>query len=319
MKNLMIIISIVAMVFVAGNVLAQTPATTRISNEVTVTADNATTASTVSPVSQVRVIAGASYTAVPADSTGVSAGSTVDIIFTIRNDGNLQDDYTFAVVVSETNPAVDCGGSWGSNWLDAGAAGDTAENVDVGNTASITLRVAVSGTADDTAYFRYRVEATSANAATAVMSGAYIGDNSTAYCGNMGVNWAGNATNQDGILRHYSSLNDFIELVVSGPVLTIQKTITYIQLGGTDVSAIPGATIRYEIFVTNTGTAAASNVRISDPVPANCTFVQIANLAAPAGFGGANNAGTVEVTNANAGGILDSAESVRFDLDVRIQ
>jgi uncharacterized repeat protein (TIGR01451 family) len=42
----------------------------------------------------------------------------------------------------------------------------------------------------------------------------------------------------------------------------------------TNPKAIPGAVVQYSVTVTNAGASAATGVAISDPLPANTTFVQ---------------------------------------------
>jgi uncharacterized repeat protein (TIGR01451 family) len=58
--------------------------------------------------------------------------------------------------------------------------------------------------------------------------------------------------------------------------LTVVKTADVVSdpfNGGTNPKAIPGATMGYQILVTNNGTVAASNVTIVDSVPANSAFL----------------------------------------------
>ena len=63
---------------------------------------------------------------------------------------------------------------------------------------------------------------------------------------------------------------------VSSASLSVTKTAAVIDdpfNGGTDPKAIPGATIEYTIAVSNTGAQAATTVTLSDPIPANTTYV----------------------------------------------
>lgn len=68
------------------------------------------------------------------------------------------------------------------------------------------------------------------------------------------------------------------DLYISNTALTVSKTSQVISDGvnATDPKLIPGATVRYCLLVTNpsvTGTAAASAVIVSDPLPTGMTLV----------------------------------------------
>jgi uncharacterized repeat protein (TIGR01451 family) len=56
---------------------------------------------------------------------------------------------------------------------------------------------------------------------------------------------------------------------VTAPILTLDKSVAVV--GGGD--AIPGATLRYTITISNIGTGVATNVVIKDAVPANTTYI----------------------------------------------
>jgi len=65
----------------------------------------------------------------------------------------------------------------------------------------------------------------------------------------------------------------FTTIPPSGPVLSIIKSISNIRLGGVLGNPIPGATITYQIKITNTGSASASNVIIYDKIAGNTVYV----------------------------------------------
>ncbi len=65
------------------------------------------------------------------------------------------------------------------------------------------------------------------------------------------------------------------DYTVSAASLTVVKTSRVVSDGvsATNPKAIPGAFIEYCISVTNTGSATATNIAVSDVIPANMTFV----------------------------------------------
>ena len=63
---------------------------------------------------------------------------------------------------------------------------------------------------------------------------------------------------------------------VSAATITLSKTSIVVNdplNGSTDPKRIPGARVRYTISATNTGSAAANNVLITDAIPTNTTYV----------------------------------------------
>ncbi len=55
--------------------------------------------------------------------------------------------------------------------------------------------------------------------------------------------------------------------------VTKVSSITADGVSGSNPKALPGATVRYCILVTNAGSAGATNVVLADPIPANVTYV----------------------------------------------
>jgi uncharacterized repeat protein (TIGR01451 family) len=85
--------------------------------------------------------------------------------------------------------------------------------------------------------------------------------------------------------------------------LTIAKTSSVVSdptNGTTDPKAIPGATMRYCILVTNNGSGTATGINIADPLPANTTF-------APGSLrSGTSCAGATAIEDDNASGADES-------------
>lgn len=62
-------------------------------------------------------------------------------------------------------------------------------------------------------------------------------------------------------------------VTVSNPALTVNKTVAAVSDPTGSAFAIPGATVTYQIVVTNGTGGAVSGVTLSDPIPAGTTYV----------------------------------------------
>jgi uncharacterized repeat protein (TIGR01451 family) len=289
------------LIFTASVVYGQgTARGTAITNTAKVTAANVTAAVTASaPSTNVRRIVGAYYSVIPAD-VSAGAGQTVNLIFTVFNYGNQAESFVLALSNVQSNA-----GPWTKSFKPSA----TLPIIAAGASTSFTLQVQVAPTATNNSYQQYRVVLSGTNLTTAVRARRYRGDNGTFYGGDMGIAWDPGTTNNDGRLRHGVSsygatTNKWIRITVQGPVLNITKSILSVTLGGAASLAVPGATITYQVKVSNAGTGAANAVKIIDSVPANTTYV--ANSATitsnPGGFT-INNANPVVCSN-NAVGAL---------------
>ncbi len=74
-------------------------------------------------------------------------------------------------------------------------------------------------------------------------------------------------------LHGFGEIEDY-ELSIVYPSLSVVKTSSVISDGvsGSNPKAIPGATVRYCILVTNTGSATATNISATDTLPADVTY-----------------------------------------------
>jgi uncharacterized repeat protein (TIGR01451 family) len=99
------------------------------------------------------------------------------------------------------------------------------------------------------------------------------------------------------------------EYFVTTATISVTKTSTVISdpfNGVTNPKAIPGAVIEFCIQVSNTGSSTATNVIVSDTIPANTTFVSGSITAGGTVTAGVCNAdGTVEDDNAAGGDETD--------------
>jgi uncharacterized repeat protein (TIGR01451 family) len=303
----------------AGGLMAQTGNTTPIANTATVTAGNVPTAiSANAPTSNVHKIAGADYSVIPVDASG-TPGQVVNLVFTVANRGNTNDQFTASIVGAASN------GVGSSNWVRTLESSPTAW-IAPGATTIYTLQVTIDGAAANNSYVEFQVALDSANEddANCVIDYAYEGDNTTAYCGDYGVAMDGSATNADSYLYHgyvvqgAATANTWIRVTVTGPVLGIVKLIDSITLDGSASVVVPGATISYQIRVSNTGAGAATSVEISDTIPANTTRLGAVVIAGPAGSVDESTATDIIVTNTSLGVYAGAGDTIVVDYDVTV-
>jgi uncharacterized repeat protein (TIGR01451 family) len=320
MKKLIILLAVTMVVGYAGGLMAQTGNTTPIANTATVTAGNVPASiSANAPTSNVHKIAGASYTIIPADAPG-TPGSTVDLIFTIQNDGNTNDQFTAAYVTAASN------GVGASNWVRTWVGNPTVW-LAPGASTSFTLQIAIDGAAANNSYIEYQISVDSANEddVNCAMDMAYAGDNGTPYCGDYGVANDGSATNADSYLYHgyvrqgAATANTNIRVYVTGPVLGIVKLITAVELNSVASVVVPGATISYQIRVSNTGAGPATSVEIRDDIDvANTTRLGAAVIGGPAGSVDESTVGQILVTNTSLGVYVGAGDTITVDYDVTV-
>jgi uncharacterized repeat protein (TIGR01451 family) len=129
----------------------------------------------------------------------------------------------------------------------------------------------------------------------------------------------------DGVRDGKHSATGTFSVTISALNVNLNKTVTILdQWGGT--LPIPGATLRYTIMATTTGSGIANNVVISDTVPLNTTY--IANtlrlnsaavsdvVDADAGDVGGTTPGTVTV---KLGNLTSASPTQTITFDVKIK
>lgn len=226
--------------------------------------------------------------------TSVTSGQTGQIVaYTIVNSSNDMLDFSLAATnttgvsigggrgtdninVSNFAYAVDANGNGVLDGSEAFTASLTLDNILKNTTVHVLVRsdipIAANGSVAvvqlaATALNSNGTAITAVNDSTAntadVVSGTFqtiFAEDLTPIQGNTsrnGVSWA------------------WDDYTISAAILNVVKTSRIVS-DGVSVSnpkAIPGAVVEYCISVTNTGAATASNIAISDVVPANTTFV----------------------------------------------
>lgn len=248
--------------------------------------------------------------------TSTSPGSTaVAVAFTVTNSGNDTDNFTLA------------------------AANQTGDNFDVTNVkiyrdngdgvfnaASDTLvSGAVAFTADQTStiFIVGDIPLAVANSNTSIVKlTATTGYTASSGADTAGVETVFADTGRDGT----ENINN--SYVISSASLAVTKTAVVISDPinlTTNPKAIPGATVEYTITVTNSGSAAATSVVLTDSIPTNTTYTAN-SMTLNAGAltdaadadGGSTTGSPVTSLTVNAGSVAISATStVKFRVTVK--
>jgi len=274
-------------------------------------ADGTTAGSSITNnVSVAYQVGGVSQTAVTASDTFIVDRK---INLTVAEEGNAttsvvpneQDAYTTFLVTNVSNDIIDI--RLGASQLAGGAA--THGGTDTINVSNVQIYVDTDSSGDFDATFDTLVTFLDEMAADETRRVFIVGDvgasatngdvagvtlTGTAREGNNGTTGAEGAAitattggdtaaedtvfaDSDGVYDGVASDDD--DYTVAAASLTALKSSTVVSanypiVGATEFYAIPGATVEYCIAVTNAaGGADATNVAISDPLPANTTFV----------------------------------------------
>jgi len=272
--------------------------------------------------------------------------------FTLTNEGNTVQDYSFAAVnnvggtlfadtddsdVTITGIFVETGGGAGYQ-----PASDTATRIDElapNGTATIYVVATIPVASVDTNYAIIELTATTRDGGSVGVEGAVT----TATAGgdtqglpvdvvladgfDDGAAGGLDGDTNDGVNDGAFTAQD--AYLVASAILTVTKTSAVVSdpINGTGANRkrIPGAVIRYTIVVTNSGTAAASSVTMRDAIPANTTYVGSSITLGGAGQtdGGGDDASDYNVTNAGEvtsviGGLAASGGTNTVTFDVTI-
>jgi len=293
---LLLVLSLFGIALISSTASAQTLAGYMLTNVCKVTANNLGPIVAPSYATNVatRTMFGGSMGIVSATARTQTAGSGQgvkwDIIIT--NYGNATAIFRLRFEATNRSPVAS---TWKAGFQNGTRSID--QTIAAGGTYSFSVCVTDTGPLQANGdYWQVRINAT--NRATGVgalnitaLNGAtnYVGDNGVAYGGNMGDSWTGVVTptawKQCYLQTGTSAAAGYLTFVIAAPVLNITKSIQRITKGGVASAPIPGATIQYRIFVTNSGDAPAVSTRIVDTTPsaAVMTFgatIGITNLTA---------------------------------------
>jgi uncharacterized repeat protein (TIGR01451 family) len=259
----------------SGNVRAQTGASTNIGNTAVVSGANFSVANSVANITVATILGARAASELDDGSpTGVTRTNTL----TVTNKGNVSASFVFKFLLGQTNA------TGGSAWTSGFGAGQTptatTASIGPGVFASVDFRVTVPAIASNGAFRSYVIKASNEfTGATAILTN-YLGDNGTAYGGDLGDNLAGaknvfaaqtassgtasNTTVPVAAIRTW-------QVTISAAVVAITKTAAVSGPAGT--LPVPGATVTYKIALTNTGSSGATGVEVRDNRPANTAYV----------------------------------------------
>lgn len=215
----------------------------------------------------------------------VAPGSTDQVLtFTVTNDGNTTQDFSLSAAAG-TDPF---GGTDNFDattavvYVESGTtpgyqpAEDVATYIDelaADATATVYVVSAIDATQVNGDIAAYTLTADAADAGTAGTLGAETLATVGADTAGVDVVLADAAGDTDAVTSGDFSDTSAYQVVTA--TLAVAKTSTVVSdpiNGTTNPKAIPEAVMEYDITVTNTG-AQADNVVITDPIPANTTFV----------------------------------------------
>lgn len=285
-KRLLVAVLAAAVMLVAGGMKASanpTASGTVLTNFATMTASNVGSSTQSNTINvTVKGIFGIATLTEPTDNTVLSggfrdyqigfvnAGNDTELANTIKiNVGPFAFGAGAGTTTNWDIQADDAGPFvTGLNWTTSGNAsashaGDSAwyaSSLAPGAVATFTLRIYAAPDASD------------GSTMSATMSIQTISTPAGMYTGLNGVGYGGLALRN----RTAGALTAAqLTSTVQGPVLTLAKSFVITAPGGytgAGTDPVPGASIEYTITYGNTGAAAATNVAIYDPIPANTAF-----------------------------------------------
>ncbi len=341
-------LSVVALALAATEARASTAANTRITNQATVTyndaGNNPQTPVTASATVTVTLVPSAVTLSSPAN-TSIAQGTSATLAYTITATANGPDTYNLSSAavpnnLSSVTPTFPAGATLvlGGTTLAADAvAGATSITVPYDGVAGATVNGIGAGSVIVVGGNAYTVQGVTkdatANTATialstpggiagaTVLAGQIVGErktfNLTVPSGNVTSGGSGTqtvTTTATGATAPNPATSQATPTVVTvnRPTLTVTKEVS---TDGTSfaatVNAAPGTSLYYRITVTNTGATPASAVTFADAIPAYLTYAAgTARFATSAGA--AYTAGTALTDAADADGYTFSAPNVSY-------
>ena len=274
-----IIIFLASCFLTAGAALAAgAPAGTIIKNTVSVRMNGAAAATTA--VSSFVVDRSVSVVVTINSGANIApASSTAALSFLVTNTSNTAMRFALSTVSKTTNTWTmnnvriyrdnNSSGSWDAAdtlYADAATFGDLATD------ASVTVLIVADAPADLALgqAAQYDLVATAVDMGTLNVSTQTAGAN-TAGLDTVFLDAAGSAADDSARDGRHSASGAFV-VTVSPVKVSMNKTVTvFDQWGGS--LPIPGATLRYTIAATATGSGTAATVVLSDPLPQNTAYI----------------------------------------------
>jgi uncharacterized repeat protein (TIGR01451 family) len=255
---------------VSGTAFAQNTASgTTVTNTATVNYS-------VNAIAQTPIAASTNFVVDTVVNLNVTGGTTVNVtpgqtaavtIYTVTNTSNATSNFTLAPTnqagdnFDVTNLAVRVDGNGNGTYEPANDTATSITGLVRNGSVAVFILGDVPGTATNTQTSIARLTANAINPAT---SAAWVNDTGADVQGTVQIVVSSNtAFAQD-------------TYVVATATLGVNKTSSVISdpfNGITNPKAIPGAVMQYAIAIANTGSQAATLQSISDPIPANTTFL----------------------------------------------
>jgi uncharacterized repeat protein (TIGR01451 family) len=265
-----------------------------------------------------------------ADALVATGSANQALSFSVTNNGNTAQRYALSVVSRVTdsfdmNNVRIYGDANANNVYDAGTDtlyGNASTFGDIAADGTLRVLIVADTPAGQTngATAVYDLVATTVDAGTVNVTAPTIGAG-TAGVDVVFADSAGSAAGDGARDGRHSAGGTY---TVSDTTVIVSKAVLVIdQQGGN--SPVQGATLRYTITVTVSGTGAATGVRIVDPVPANTTYTagSLRLNGAPLSDAGGDDAGDVGATapntvTVNLGNLTSASPAQTITFDVKI-
>lgn len=273
--------------------------------------------------------------------TTVAPGQTAAVTaFTVTNLSNETLDFGLAATQA-TGGAAPHGGTDNFNMTAPAIYRDTNGNgtYDAGTDTAITYLDELAADASQTVFVVANIPVSQVNGgkATVILTATALEGGTASSQGAVATQTSGaNTSAKDTVFADGAGSDDAArsgsfsardDYTVSAALLTVTKTSRVISdplNGTTDPKMIPGAVVEYCIAVANgAGAATAQNVAISDPVPANTTFVASSitlNTTVSGGVCSGGSAGGSFASNTVSGTLSDipasTTRGLRFQVTI---
>lgn len=233
--------------------------------------------------------------------SGATIAQQIEVHYTLTNQGNSTEYFTLSLV-NESGDDFDVTAIAFRDASGGPSAGNDVTTVQLTEDQVLDVYVTVEiptgfVTADQGAFYLLATASDNTGAALAEDSN---GNSVTGAAEIVFADADGDATGDglyDGKHSGTAAAGDLCSVTVSNPALTVSKSVLSVSdpTGGT--YAIPGATVTYQIVVTNNTGLAVGAVTLTDPIPAATSYVTDSVT-----YGGAGRSDAVDGDNVTVGG-----------------